>query len=655
MVMKEIKIGLVEIGDSFGGQYYFPYSIGVLKAYAEKELAGQANCIFLPIIYKRGDIQDYATRLAEADIIFYSTYLWNFQVSLAIARESKRKNQAIINVFGGPNVPESYSKATDLLRQYPFLDVVSFGEGEKPFLQILRNVRNREWNGVPSIAWRKPDQAIVFNEFQDIIEDINEIPSPYLSGVFDELIKQNPQEKWQGRIETNRGCPFTCAFCYWGKKSDRKIKQFDMGRVYDEIDWLSRNKVEFVFCCDANFGILKRDLAIAEKAASNKKNFDYPKAFSVQNTKNSRERIFAIQKILNDEGLQKGVNLALQSLNAETLKHIERSNIDNKTYAELQKLFTKNHIATFTDLIIGLPGETYDSFTEGVAEIIANGQHNRIQFINLTILENTLLADPEYQQTHGLTIIETKLVPHHSSLDSTGSVVETQHLVTATKAMPSEDWIKARVFSWLASLLHFDKLLQIPFIILHEVCGISYKALVEAFMKKADQESLLSEIVASLEAKANSIQDGGNEYSMSPQWLNITWYPDELILIDMSAGSKIEKFYREAESRLISMAEKSQVLIDPQVIIDAVRMNQAVLKQPFARENLTVECNYNIWEVYQAALRCEHEGLIRGNFAYVIDRASQQWSAWNDWCREVIWYGNKKGDYVYPVKGAIND
>ncbi len=651
--MNEIKIGLVEIGDSFGGQYYFPYSIGVLKSYAEKELAGQGNCVFLPIIYKRGDVQDYATRLAEADIIFYSTYLWNFQVSLAIARESKRNNQAIINVFGGPNVPESYSKATDLLRQYPFLDVVSFGEGEKTFLQILRSVRNREWNGVPSIAWRKPDQAIVFNEFQDIIEDINEIPSPYLSGVFNELIRQNPKETWQGRIETNRGCPFTCAFCYWGKKSNKKIKQFDMGRVYDEIDWLSRNKVEFVFCCDANFGILKRDLAIAEKVASNKKNFGYPKAFSVQNTKNSRERIFAIQKILNDEGLQKGVNLALQSLNGKTLKYIERSNIDSKTYTELQKLFTKNNIATFTDLIVGLPGETYDSFTQGVSEIIASGQHNRIQFINLTILENTLMADPEYQQTHGLTIIETKLVPHHSSLDVTGSVVETQHLVTATKAMPSDDWIKARVFSWLASLLHFDKLLQIPFIILHEVCGISYKSLVEAFMKKTDEESLLSEIVASLEDKAISIQGGGDEYSMSPKWLNITWYPDELILVQMATENRIDEFYREAEALLVSLAEKYPATVTSQVITDAVHINRAVLKKPFIRKNATIKTNYNIWEVYQAALRCEHEDLVKGDFAYDIDRTSRQWTSWSDWCREVIWYGNKKGDYVYPVKRSV--
>ncbi len=651
--MNKIRIGLVEIGDSFGGQYYFPYSLGILRAYAEKNLAVPQEYEFLPIIYKRGHVDDYASRLAEADMIFYSAYLWNFKVSLSIAQEAKRKNPEIINVFGGPNVPESGEKLSLFLQKYPFVDIASFGEGERPFLKIIERCREKEWDAVPSIGWWRPDNAIIVNNLIETIEDINEIPSPYLSGVFDELIRQNPEEKWQGRIETNRGCPFTCAFCYWGKKSERKIKQFDIARVYDEIDWLSSNKVEFVFCCDANFGILKRDLEIAKKVADNKKSYGYPKAFSVQNTKNSKERIFELQKILNDEGLQKGVNLALQSLNEETLQHIERDNIDNKTYTELQKLFTKSNIATFTDLIIGLPGETYDSFTKGVSEIIANGQHNRIQFINLTILENTLMADPEYQQRYGLTIIETELIPHHSSPDMSANIMETQYLVTATKSMPAQDWIRARVFSWLASLLHFDKLLQIPFIILHEVCGISYKNLVEAFMRKADGESILTGIYSSLEDKAASIQNGGSEYSMSRKWLNTAWYPDELILIDMSTENKVEDYYLEAEARLVCLAKNYPAAVDPQVITDAIRLNRAVLKQPFLKENTAIHCNYNIWEIYQSALRCAHEELVKGDFIYEVDRMSQKWTSWNDWCREVIWYGNKKGDYIYPVKRSV--
>jgi len=233
---KNIRIGLVEIGDSFGGQYYFPYSIGILRAYAEKKLTTDVNYKFLPIIYKHGNVNNYAARLLEADIVFYSSYIWNLKVSLAIALETKRKNSEVINVFGGPSVPESRKKISTFLQQYPFIDIASHGEGERSFLKIIEKYCDREWDTVPSIGWMSSDNVIIFNEFKEAIEDINEIPSPYLSGIFDELIMQNPGEKWQGRIETNRGCPFTCAFCYWGKESDRKLKQFDLNRVYDEID-----------------------------------------------------------------------------------------------------------------------------------------------------------------------------------------------------------------------------------------------------------------------------------------------------------------------------------------------------------------------------------------------------------------------------------
>lgn len=653
MTMKKIKIGLVEIGDSFGGQHYFPYSLGILRAYAEKKLASSGNYEFLPIIYKRGNIEKYVKSLSDADIIFYSAYLWNFKVSLEVARRIKKGKPGILNVFGGPQVPESNEKMSAFLGKYPFIDIASYGEGETPFLRIIEGSQDRGWEVVPSIGYRRPDAAIAFNGFKETIQDINEIPSPYLSGVFDELIMQNPEEKWQGRIETNRGCPFTCAFCYWGKKTERKLKQFELDRIYKEIEWLSKNEVEFVFCCDANFGILKRDLAIVRKVADNKKVFGYPKVFSVQNTKNSKERIFELQKILNEAGLQKGVNLALQSLNEVTLKYIERSNIDNRTYAELQKLFTKSNIPTFTDLIIGLPGETYESFTEGVAEIIASGQHNRIQFINLTILENTLMAKLEFQKEHGFTIVEAELIPHHSSMDMIDNTVETQHLVTATRSMPGKDWIKTRVFSWMASLLHFDKLLQIPFIVLHEICGISYKDLVETFMQRFEGQNMLADIVSVFEEKAAGIQGGGSEYSVSKQWLNIAWYPDELMLITMISEGRIADFYKQAEELLLSFAKGYADRIEPAVISQAVRLNRSVLKQPFLTEDISIQSDYNILEIYQEALRGEHAALEKGSFAYLIDRKTQHWTSWEEWCREVIWYGNKRGDYAYSVKRSF--
>ena len=81
-------------------------------------------------------------------------------------------------------------------------------------------------------------------------------------------------------------------------------------------------KIEFIFCCDANFGIFPRDYEIAKYVAENKEKYEYPKAFSVQNTKNARDRAYKVQKFLSDYGLNKGVTLSLQSVDKTTLKYV---------------------------------------------------------------------------------------------------------------------------------------------------------------------------------------------------------------------------------------------------------------------------------------------------------------------------------------------
>ena len=92
-----------------------------------------------------------------------------------------------------------------------------------------------------------------------------------LSGSFDRLIEAYPENEWLILWETNRGCPFKCTFCDWGSATASKVNKFDLERLKLEIDWFSKNKIEFIFCCDANFGILKRDIEIAEYVAIKKK------------------------------------------------------------------------------------------------------------------------------------------------------------------------------------------------------------------------------------------------------------------------------------------------------------------------------------------------------------------------------------------------
>jgi radical SAM superfamily enzyme YgiQ (UPF0313 family) len=640
------KIGLVQINNSFSRQNYLPCSVGLLQAYAQRHLARPDAFEFLLPIYRRIPVDEAVEALTGASVVFFSTYVWNVRISLEIARRLKARAPETLVVFGGPQVPD---RAEAFLRQHPFVDLGCHGEGERIAVEILERSEARDWDGIPGLSRVRRDGTFVSQPKGSRLVDLGDIPSPYLEGVFEPLMAANPDEQWLVLWETNRGCPFSCTFCDWGSAVQSKVYTFPLERLFAEVEWFARHQVEFVFCCDANFGILKRDLDIAKFMVETKAKHGYPKAFSVQNTKNATERAYQVQKILADAGLNKGVTISLQSVDPGTLAAIKRQNISSASFQELQRRFTRDRVETYTDVILGLPGETYDTFADGVSAIIENGQHNRIQFNNLSILPNAEMADPDYRATHGMATVETKIVNIHGALDeNAGDIYETQELVVATGTMPREDWRRARVFSWMAGLLHFDKVLQIPLVLAHEVCGVTYRELIEAF---SDREWPDCPVVGGVRTlffdKALDIQDGGPEYCRGTAWLNIWWPADEYALIKLCVERQHEAFYREAELMLRRFLKERFVEMPAKVLHDAVLLNRSLLKQPFQTENLEVRLSYNVWEVYTAAVAGERVPVQEGTYVYHIDRTSAAWSSWDDWCRDVIWYGNKKGAYLY--------
>ena len=308
---------------------------------------------------------------------------------------------------------------------------------------MLDEFPNNNLEDTPNISYRKKGE-FKNNPNLPRLKDFDKVPSPYLTGIFDELIKENPEEKWLASWETNRGCPFSCTYCDWGSATNSKVSRMHLDRVYAELDWFSKNKVEFIFCCDANFGMLPRDYDIALKAAENKKKYGYPHVLSVQNTKNARERAYKVQKLLADSGLSKGVTLAMQSVDPHTLKSIKRDNISTEDYEELQKRFTNDGIATYTEFILALPGDTYSTFADGVSNVIQSGQHNRIQFNNLSILPNAEMAEPQNIKNDKIITVSCPIVNVHGSLDETpeDNINESQQLVISTKSLPFNDWKK---------------------------------------------------------------------------------------------------------------------------------------------------------------------------------------------------------------------
>jgi radical SAM superfamily enzyme YgiQ (UPF0313 family) len=651
---RPLRIGLVQINNSFSGQNYLPYSIALLQTYVQKFSAAPGRYEFMTPLYKRIRIADAVEQLKDADIIGFSTYVWNGRISLEIARRLKELKPGIVILFGGPHVPDQPEAFMRANRQ---IDLAVHNEGEITFLKLLESYPDREsWAALPGVSLVRADGSFVRNPNSDRVRDLDEIPSPFLEGAFDSIMQANPDESWIGLWETNRGCPFRCTFCDWGSATAAKVTKFGDQRLFEEVDWFAAKKIEYIFCCDANFGIQKRDVDIANHVAKIKKETGYPVALSVQNTKNATERAYLTQKILSDAGLNKGVALSMQSVDMPTLEAIKRDNISLNTYMELQRRFTRDKVETYSDLILGLPGETYESFVKGVDLLMENGQHNRIQFNNCSILPNAEMGSPEYQKKYGMVTVESKIINIHGErVELDDDVPEVQELIIATASTPLADWRRTRNFCWMTALLHFDKLFQIPLILAHGISGIAYRDMIEAFIA-ADPKRypLIAGINAFFESESRSIQKGGAEYVFSKEYLNIFWPADEYIFVKLTHGGKFDAFYQEAGKLLAETLSARHAGLPMDVIDEAIKLNHALVHQPFAKTNLKVKLRYDLLDYWNKVRGGEQAILKEQPMVVEIDRTAKPYDDFQKWCREIVWWGNKKGAYLYsPNATAI--
>ena len=646
-------MGLVQINNSFSGQNYLPYSVACLRSYIEAHAPDHTRYTFLPLIYKRMPVRDVVSQMCNADVVGFSIYVWNANISLEAARRLKQERPDVVIVFGGPQVPD---KPEQFLREHRFIDIVVHNEGERTFLNLIERLPERDWEGLAGVSFLDAEGRYLKAQAAERIRDLDEVPSPFFNGTFDHLIAANPDEKWIGLWETNRGCPFQCTFCDWGSATAAKVNKFELERLYKELDWFAQNGIEYIFVCDANFGIQKRDVEIAERVADIRRRTGLPQGFSVQNTKNATERAYLTQKILSDAGLNKGVALSMQSLDETTLKNIKRDNISLETYLELSRRFTRDKVETYSDLILALPGETYDSYIEGIDTLIRAGQHNRIQFNNLSILPNAEMGDPDYLKKFEMVTVKSEIINIHGSKEELDDdVPEIQDLVISTYSMSQEDWRRTRAISWMAAFLHFDKIVQIPIVLIHELTGIAYRDMFERFMEvDSSRYPLLGEIRDFFIEEARSIQNGGPEYVYSQKWLQIYWPADEFVFIKLTAEGRFDAFYHEVSDVLVDMVRSSGSAVPIDAVSDAIRLNHALVSQPFVADDTSVALRYNILEFWRGIREGQPVPLLEGTYSISVERSRSHYADFDRWCREVVWWGNKKGAYLYPNRSSGN-
>ena len=229
-------------------------------------------------------------------------------------------------------------------------------------------------------------------------------------------------------------------------------------------------------------------------------------------------------------------------------------------------------------------------------------------------------------------------------------VPEMQDVVIETYSMSAEDWRRTRAFSWMTAFLYFDKLVQIPIIVLHQLSGVSYRKIFESFMS-VDREifPVIGEIRDFFLSEAESIQDGGVEYVYSEDWLGVYWPADEYIYIKLTVENQFQSFYSEIHqlfSELFCDALKGE---SANIMCDALTINNALISQPNFDIDIEVRLRYNIIDFWKSVCEGQPIPLVKGDYTHQILRSQRSYCDLQGWCKEVVWWGNKIGAYLYPV------
>jgi len=458
--MAKRNVYLNEYNIPLDNAVYLPLAAGMLQSFAHTLPAIRDAFEFQPFLFMRERPESILARYEDPAVAAFSVSIWNFNLSIEVARRVKQRYPDCLIIFGGAQVP---FEAADFLERHSFVDITVRGEGEQTFADILlRLPESRDFSGIAGISFRDPASgACVRNrEERSLPDDLDVYPSPYLEGAFDHLFKAYPAMHFQAIVETNRGCPFQCSYCSWGQGGlSKRFRFFGLERIRKIADWCAARKIAYVFCADSNFGMFKRDLEIARAFADAKaRSGGYPEKFRVCYAKNAEETVFEIGTLLHSRDMEKGMTLSRQTNNATAAALVGRKNIRMDVFTALQKRYNSADIPVYTELILGLPGESYESFREGLEEIMTSGIRNQLFVYFCQVYPNTELAYPAYRRRHGLETIIAPLNEIHGAVRPASLIDELEEIVVATSTMSREAWQRAAVLSWTMQLFHGLKL-----------------------------------------------------------------------------------------------------------------------------------------------------------------------------------------------------
>ncbi len=614
---------------------YLPYSIGTIAAYAWADERIKNEYCLKKFIFMRDDVQTIVDGMENPYLVGLSCYVWSMEFNKELAQRIKEKYPECFIVMGG----HSISPDAREMKAYPYIDFLTHGEGEVPTKELLLALcEGTPLENVNSLSFRKNGEVITTEPAP--VCDISDFPSPYLEGYFDEILKDT-SIKYSVIWETNRGCPNRCAYCDWGVLK-AKVRMFPMERLRAEIEWMAKNKIEYIYCSDANFALFDRDEEITDLMIESKRKTGYPEKFKTNFTKNRDEFVFKLSCKMFDEGLGKSPTLSFQTMSTEALKNIGRTNMSLEHFKNLMQMYTNRGIMAYSELILGLPGETYESFAGGIETLFECGQHKSVIVYPCELLPNSQLGSNDSVEKYKIEVCRTEFRQHHSAVDKT-AVREYSDNIISTYSMNLDDWKKSYIFALYAQGLHTMCLTMMIAVYLYHEKKVGYKAFYEGIIdwSKANPDTLCGELYRECTQFVDNVIDGKDSFkSVFEGFGKTTWGFDEYLF--MKGAVNPERFYNEIKEYIASYGA------DDEITDDLIKYQKGIIKK-MNMTRLDIALDYDFESYFDAILNNSYKPLEKRKNTVTVTEENPV-ATIDEYAREYVWYGRRDDAPVYSAK-----
>ena len=209
---------------------------------------------------------------------------------------------------------------------------------------------------------------------------------------------------------------------------------------------------------NSNFGIYKeRDLQIAKWLCDANKRTGHPTGLSVSYAKNSNSTVVEIVKMLTDNKIQTGLYISLQSTSDKVLENIKRKNLKINKIDDLNQIAKENNMPLLTDLIMGMPGESYESWLENIENVFVQDITNMdVYYLQLLVNAPMYVNDRDTYELETFDaydyFYETNVERLEKEIED--GIAECIKVIKSSNTLPAEKMLDCSLFSWFVLGMH---------------------------------------------------------------------------------------------------------------------------------------------------------------------------------------------------------